>query len=301
MEKNNNNNFDFSLIHKKIYLIILSYILFISGIFLKYYLKLGYNNQLIFIILIINSFFIFCKISCEDLDIINNKLEDSRKKSIFNNKILSNILKIFFLSLISFLLGCFIPIDSVNLWDIVCSILLGFALSLFTMYNVFFLNKKDKKFNLGILITFLFIIISLLLKFYFSDFISVTNLIMGYKNDYLILSLTFILLSATLSLLAFTYKMILESDNNIMKNNGENFFISTIFSGIFFIFAFLLSAFCKFLKITSKTQMNLLYWADFLEVFFFTFLLINCLFFAYFMLKFLIQGFRSSLEFLLQR
>ena len=240
----------------------------------------------------------FYKIICEDL---NKKLEDSSNKCIFNYKNLSKNLKIFFLSLISFLLGCFIPIDSVNLWDIVCSILLGFALSLFTMYNVFFLNKKDKKFNLGILITFLFIIISLLLKFYFSDFISVTNLIMGYKNDYLILSLTFILLSATLSLLAFTYKMILESDNNIMKNNGENFFISTIFSGIFFIFAFLLSAFCKFLKITSKTQMNLLYWADFLEVFFFTFLLINCLFFAYFMLKFLIQGFRSSLEFLLQR
>lgn len=293
-----NNNFDFYLIHKKIYLIILIYILLILGIFFKYYLKLGSNDLLLFLVLIINSYFMFYKIICEDL---NKKLEDSSNKCIFNYKNLSKNLKIFFLSLISFLLGCFIPIDSVNLWDIVCSILLGFALSLFTMYNVFFLNKKDKKFNLGILITFLFIIISLLLKFYFSDFISVTNLIMGYKNDYLILSLTFILLSATLSLLAFTYKMILESDNNIMKNNGENFFISTIFSGIFFIFAFLLSAFCKFLKITSKTQMNLLYWADFLEVFFFTFLLINCLFFAYFMLKFLIQGFRSSLEFLLQR
>ena len=294
-----NNNFDFYLIHKKIYLIILIYILLILGIFFKYYLKLGSNDLLLFLVLIINSSFMFYKIICEDL---NKKLEDSSNKCIFNYKNLSKNLKIFLLSLISFLLGCFIPIDSGNLLDIVCSILLGFALSLFTMYNVFFLNKKDKKFNLGILITFLFIIISLLLKFYFSDFISVTNLIMGYKSDYLILSLTFILLSATLSLLAFTYKMILkENDNNIMKNNGENFFISTIFSGIFFICVFLLSAFCKFLKISSKTQMNILYWADFLEVFFFTFLLINCLFFAYFMLKFLIQGFKSSLDFLLQR
>ena len=64
----------------------------------------------------------------------------------------------------------------------------------------------------GQIIYWFFLIFGVIFKLKYNVFINFFNIIVSHINDYFSLSLTIILLGATLSLLAFTYNMVLTKE-----------------------------------------------------------------------------------------
>lgn len=124
---------------------------------------------------------------------------------------------------------------------------------------------------------------------------------MSHINDFFILSLTIILLGATLSLVAFTYNMILDDEEdsvvkNEMKSNGEKFFISTLFSMFFLVIVFLLSMYCTKSSILSLGNINFIEPSLFIMVNIFVVLFFLLIFTLIISLNYLLIGVISSLN-----
>lgn len=137
---------------------------------------------------------------------------------------------------------------------------------------------------------------------YFDVITSIVAAILNESTDFFILSLTIILLGATLALLAFTYHMVFEEcekENKIkMRENGEYFFISTIFAIFFLISLFLLSIYFKISNILSLGEISILNLNLFIEVNIFIILLLFILISACYSIKYLLIGLKSSIDIL---
>lgn len=134
----------------------------------------------------------------------------------------------------------------------ILSFLISLSFAFLIIANHDLINTGDPDFEKSrTLINFVVIGVTLVI-FYFRGFIStnLSNLLLRLTSDlgiFITCALTFVLLCATLSLLAFTYILTIDIDKKkkIMQKNGEYFFSSTILSIISLILIFSISMYVK--------------------------------------------------------
>lgn len=314
---NSNVPFINKLIGNFYILFILCYISLIMGVWIKYYVKVpdvGFEVFLPMIIplgyCLIISFMVFYKI--DKIMIDDTLTPDETKQRLehvndFHEKnVKLNYFKLILVLCFSFLEGCFVPLFAdITLEAITCKILFGFGASIYGIYAIFFIsdaNSKIKDSLYGSIVFAILGIFSLFLLFYFDIITSIVTAIPNNPNNFFILSLTIVLLGATLALLAFTYKMIFDEDEVekkiIMRKNGEYFFISTIFAIFFLAGMFILSIYFKISDILSFDAINVLDPYIFGNLIIFVMLLLFILLFACYSIKYLIIGLKSSIDIL---
>ena len=206
----------------------------------------------------------------------------------------------FILALFPFAMGVSFSLGKMTLIDFTVCILIPF------LFSIFICRLSDLEWDKYMLCFF-----ALLYGVFFNNFVydftrifiiimgNIIDNIMGNINDFFILSLTIILLGATLSLLAFTYYMVLDKDDTSkkeMKSIGENFFISTLFSMFFLIIVFVFTRYCTQSSILSLGNINFIEPYSFIMVNIFVILLFLFLYTLLISLKYLLGGIFASLN-----
>lgn len=298
-------------------LFIFCYIFLMAGVCIKYYFRLPdvkfgafFPMVVPFVYCLIISIIVFRKLdNISDDDTLNHdeKIERLEHVNDFHEKnVTLNYIKLIIVSLLSFAVGCLVPkFADITLEAITCKILFGFAISIYCIYGIFFISDAKSKIKNSLYgpIIFSFLgIFALGLLLSFDVITSIVAAILNESTDFFILSLTIILLGATLALLAFTYHMVFEGcekENKIkMRENGEYFFISTIFAIFFLISLFLLSIYFKISNILSLGEISILNLNLFIEVNIFVILLLFILISVCYSIKYLLIGLKSSIDIL---
>lgn len=142
--------------------------------------------------------------------------------------------------------------DKPTIIEIIRNLILIFIL-IFTFSNTLkygYLTPNDEKRNLNIYF-YAILFIFTLTTFMFPDALNtIKEKIYWNFTDLVVISLTFILMTATLALLAFTYKMIVTT-NEKLEIIGKNYFIATIFIIFSSIIIFTLFSVLKILDIKN--------------------------------------------------
>ena len=160
-------------------------------------------------------------------------------------------------------------------------------------------DVRDKNLFIYFLCFLVLIGLMAVVNFNFEVFTRIFNIIMGNVNDFFILSLTIILLGATLSLLAFTYYMVLDNNDaskKEMKSIGEHFFISTLFAMFFLIIVFVFVMYCTQSSILSLGNINFIEPSSFIMVNLFAILLFLLAYTLAISLRYLLGGIFASLN-----
>ena len=214
-------------------------------------------------------------------------------------------MKLIFLIIIVFFEGCLTPqLKDTTLDTITAKIILGYGASIYSIYGIFLISDTTTKLKDSIYGPIIFSILgifALFIMLYYNIIPLLLNSILDDPNSFLILSLTIVLLGATLALLAFTYTMVLEKEEkdkkSKMRKNGEYFFVSTIFSILFLTFLFIFSVYCNQTNILSL-PMNLLNTKFFITLNCFIILLLLVLISLCYTAIYLIIGLKSSINIL---
>lgn len=126
------------------------------------------------------------------------------------------------------------------------------------------------------------------------DILMFIKSIVFHFSDFLSISLSILVFCATLSLLAFTYCMVIEDKNEKkeMVKNGEDFFVATIFS----VFSIMLLFLISYMQTFNVTIINSLFSINFIFGAIFLFLICLLLYMLLIALNYLIKGVYSSLK-----
>lgn len=304
----------YNIIHRPFLLWVLVYFLSVLGVFCKYYFNIkdcfwaGMIFYLLFMLCVVlmllfqwkssreiyNDDKLDWKSRCYLLD-YNHDLYYKDRKFVYS--------KLFLIAVFTFNIGLWCAFsDRLTLIDFTCNILTTFGVSIYALHLLLYDADNDNlMYNsfYGFFINSVLALFVSIVKFNFSVFTSIFNMIIGNIDDFFILSLTVILLGATLSLLAFTYNMVLDDNDDIkkeMKSIGEKFFISTLFSMLFLTVVFFLSMYCAHTSILSLGNINFISSSSFIMVNIFVILLFLFLFTLSMSLMYLIMGVISSLN-----
>lgn len=314
MDKITENSMLNDLINKPLLSWFLLYVISVFGVFFKYYFNLKDSfwamivTYLLFMVILV-MFKLFEWKSSRDI-LKDDKLKWESKKYLLNynhdlyykdKKMIYT--KLFVIILFTFQIGLDAPfLDKISLVDFTSSILTTFGISICSLHLLLYDSDGDTLiYNsfYGSLINSILVLFLSVVKFNFGIFTTFFNIIMGNINNFFILSLTVVLLGATLSLVAFTYNMVLNDDDNVkneMKSVGEKFFISTLFSMFFLIIVFVLSMYCAYTSILSLGNINFIESSSFIMVNIFVILLFLFLYTLIISLKYLLMGVISSLN-----
>ena len=314
MDKITVNSMMYNIIHRPFLLWVLVYFLSVLGVFCKYYFNIkdcfwaGMIFYLLFMLCVVlmllfqwkssreiyNDDKLDWKSRCYLLD-YNHDLYYKDRKFVYS--------KLFLIAVFTFNIGLWCAFsDRLTLIDFTCNILTTFGVSIYALHLLLYDADNDNlMYNsfYGFFINSVLALFVSIVKFNFSVFTSIFNMIIGNIDDFFILSLTVILLGATLSLLAFTYNMVLDDNDDIkkeMKSIGEKFFISTLFSMLFLTVVFFLSMYCAHTSILSLGNINFISSSSFIMVNIFVILLFLFLFTLSMSLMYLIMGVISSLN-----
>lgn len=314
MDKIAENSILYDLIHKPLILWAYMYLLSVLGIFCKYYFNLKDSFEAVIItyllfIAILIMFKSFEWKSTRDIFKDDDLNWESRKYLLdYNHDLYYKDKKIVYLKLaiimiFTFLIGLNAAFsDKLSLVDFTSYILTTFGISIYSLHLLLYDEDRD---NLiynsfyGFLINSILVLFLLIFKFSFGVFTSIFNIIVSNINNFFILSLTVVLLGATFSLVAFTYNMVLDDDDNVkneMKGVGEKFFISTLFAMFFLIIVFVLSMYCTQSGILSLGNINFIDLSSFTNVNIFVILLFSFLYTLIISLKYLLIGIFSALN-----
>lgn len=295
------------------------YICSVWGLYIKFYFKIP-ENYLISLVLLLFPLSIYIAFGYVNIRNSNKVIKDNELTGLQKLDLVNYIYDYFYQNeglryykLTSILIVCFLfsifnsALNETSLADLTINILITFANFASFMYLLLYPweNSPIKNGIYGQVTFGLFLLLFLIIiKKFFYIFIILFNIIMSHINDFVISSLTIILLGATLSLLAFTYNMVLTEEEEAekkkkMKNNGEKFFIATIISLFFLILIFSLSVFCNYSNILLYGNINFLDKATFINVNVFVFLLLTSLIALILSLGQIISGIFSSLNNLL--
>ena len=314
MDKIAENSILYDLIHKPLILWAYMYILSVFGVFCKYY----FNSKDSFLAMVI-TFLLFMVIlimfksfewkSTRDIYNDDDLNWESRKYLLdYNHDLYYKDKKMVYLKLaiimiFTFLIGLNAAFfDKLSLVDFTSYILTTFGISIYALHLL--LYDEDEE-NLiynsfyGFLINSILVLFLVIFKFSFGIFTTIFNIIMNHINNFFILSLTGILLGATFSLVAFTYNMVLDDEEDVkneMKGVGEKFFISTLFAMFFLIIVFVLSMYCAQSGILSLNNINFTEPSSFIKVNIFVILLFSFLYTLIISLKYLLIGVFSALN-----
>lgn len=309
------NKFINKIIENLYGLLIIIYICNILGLCAKFYFRIPDSLFLeILLIMFPTTFYIaFAIFNIRHIRKINNddELSGSQKLTLMNyiddyffKDIGLRYHKLAIVLCFSFFFSIFYPgLNKTSLVDFTCYIIIIFSLSVSFMYLLLYNWDNEnmiKNSAYGQIIYWFFLIFGVIFKLKYNVFINFFNIIVSHINDYFSLSLTIILLGATLSLLAFTYNMVLTNEEGEkkenMKKNGEKFFIATLFSMLFLILIFLLSIFCNFSNVLLYGNINFLDKVSFINVNIFIILLLVLLTTLILSLKYVLSGIFSSLN-----
>lgn len=314
MDKMAKNSMLYDLIHKPLILWAYMYILSVLGVFCKYYFNVKDSS-----IVLIVTYLLFMAILImfksfewkssrnifkdDDLDWESRKyLLDYNHDLYYEDKKMVYF-KLAIIIIFTFLIGLGSAFsDKLSLVDFTSYILTTFGISIYSLHLLLYDEDGD---NLiynsfyGFLINSILVLFLLIFKFNFGIFTAIFNIVMDHINNFFILSLTVILLGATFSLVAFTYYMVLDDEDNNkieMKSIGEKFFISTLFAMFFLIIVFVLSLYCTHSSILSLGNINFIEKSSFITVNIFVILLFSFLYTLIISLKYLLIGVFSSLN-----
>lgn len=247
---------------------ILFYMLVNIGFVFSYTLKYQPILEYIFIglILILGGFITFNYL--ENFSEVFDKLLE--KDNLFHsfNKFTESNRFIIFCKILFVMMIIFFPLmigsqinNNPTILQIFLNICMSFLLILCSANVIYYgyiksnFQKRDRAYFVS-LVLFVFFILSMFYPDIFSFFLE--NLSKNF-TDVVVISLTFVLMTATLGLLAFTYNTVLNNCNttkNKMKLIGVDYFKSTIFV-IFFSFGlFLLFIILKFFNLDWSAQLN---------------------------------------------
>ncbi|WP_303295161.1 hypothetical protein [Methanobrevibacter woesei] len=248
---------------------------------------------------ILNILILLLSFSVFFLTIFYEKFFQNRDK-YFLNKYIKFLKIIGFLALIflPFLIGLHVNFDTklpVESNVFYLKVLLIFALTI--VYNDNILNRlmMDYKESKSRLIFMIGSLILLPLAVHYMDILLIVlESIIFYFSDFLSISLSILVFCATLSLLAFTYCMVIEDKNKKeeMLKNGEDFFVATIFSIFSLILLFLIS----YMQTFNVTAINSLFSINLIFGFIFLVLICSMLYILLITLNYLINGIYSSLK-----
>lgn len=300
----------------KIYLkLILIYVCLICGSFFKFYFRIPNCYYGLILPFMVGAIFkgILLIFKNKDLNRIKQDINESEEvnynekidelqniDSKYEENIHFNIIKLVLVCVVSFLLGLFIQdVHYSDFLNIVCFSLVGFASSIYCMYTIYDTTDNNKKEYGLLLLFFVLACLAIIIKRFFKNILEIFNYIVLNTTDYLIFSLTIGLLCATLGLLALTYYMALNiketTNNDKMLENGESFFISTIFSLFFLISIFGLSL-IDISEIINLHFVNFCEIKNFILINTFLFLIIFSLISLIYTIKYLFKGIMSCLS-----
>lgn len=209
-------------------------------------------------------------------------------------------IKFFVILIFTFLIGTDAGfLDKLTLVDFTKYILTTFGISIFSLHLLIYDKEEDNLIYNGFLINLILVLFLLIFKFNFGIFTTIFNIVMDNINNFIILSLTVVLLGVTLSLVAFTYYMVLDENDKVkkeMKSIGEKFFISTLFSMFFLIIVFVLAMYCTQSSILSLGNINFIELSSFIMVNIFVISLFLFLYTLIISLKYLLTGIFASLN-----
>ena len=314
MDKIAENSMIYDLIHKPLILWACMYFISVLGVFCKYYFNLKDSIGaeiiifLVFIFVLMLIGFFQWKSSKEILH--DDELNWQSKKYLldYNHDLYYDdkntvYFKFYMVALFTFQIGLYGALsDKITLIDFTNYILTTFGISIFALHLLLYDEDGDKLIlnsMYGFLINSILMLFIVVVKFNFGVFTRIFNIIMSNINNFFILSLTIVLLGATLSLVAFTYYMILDNDDaskKEMKSIGEKFFISTLFSMFFLIIVFVLAMYCTQSSILSLGNINFIEPSSFIMVNIFVILLFLFLYTLIISLKYLLTGIFASLN-----
>lgn len=306
----------YNLIQRPLLLWVLMYFLSVLGVFCKFYFNfkdsfwVGIIFYLIFLLyLIVLPLFQWKssqKIYQDDgLDWESRKYLLDYNHDLYYKDKKFVYLKLCLIAFFTFNIGLWCTFsDKLTLIDFTCNILTTFGVSIYALHFLLYdVDNDNLMYNsfYGFFINSILVLFVSVIKFNFGVFTSIFNVVVGNIDNFFILSLTVILLGATLSLLAFTYNMVLDDNDDAdvkkeMKSIGEKFFISTLFSMLFLLVVFLLSMYCAHTSILSLGNINFISSSSFIMVNIFVILLFLFLFTLSMSLMNLIIGVISSLN-----
>lgn len=261
--------FNFDGIYNSKYYYIIPYLLMNIGFIIPYFFKV--ENPLfefIFIVLLLISLFLIIF----DLIIYFPKFDKSKglisQRSEWGNSIVNklgiNVFKALFFIItigLSLLFGYAIKYDATGVGFISKFCLnFGFIIYLSNILKYGYISVNDEKrgfSNSLFLVLWVFFIITFLYPEVFSDFLK------NFTDNLLnvaVTSLTFVLLTATLSLLVFTYNM-----NGGMKDfldAGKNYFKATLYAIFVSIILFILFFVLELFKISWNSALNIQLFAE---------------------------------------
>ena len=182
-----------------------------------------------------------------------SKVEKSLKPPITNNFYMNLLRIIGFSLIIVFPIFSGLTIDyNPTLISIISNLCYTFGLILFCS-GIIKYGYISPDYDKRSFVNSIYIVLCLIVVFsiFYPNLLSKCLIIFGENfMNIVVISLTFILMTATLSLLAFTYSMLLKYDN-FYKRIGKKYFMATIYIIIVTIILFIFFAFLKWFNITN--------------------------------------------------
>lgn len=278
------------ILKNNIYYLIFSYILIILGFYISIFYK-PINLKMIL-------YFLILPLSLSDLILSYfDKIKPISYKTYKNIIIMSLVINTILIGFYYNISNCSIINFNTYFTTVFSSLIFALIVNE-TLRKIFLIEEQFKKQN----ILLIPIIITYIIFLEGNLFISkILKDILSNLSNYFSISIAIIMLCATLSLLAFTYCMILEKDDGKrqeMKENGEKYFISTIFSMISLVLVFITTIIEPNIKIIDLLNLNISNILNFILVNFYMVIILFISILTLYSIYFLIISSKSSLEIL---